>query len=122
VKCDYSYLRSRPFCLLQINQHGLNRIAPGVSAIPTRYRTRASRLENCASVRDNSCRLYIFSYHGFPITVNAAHITVPRRTVRFAPWRGKAGAALPILLLIRQRADLSGTIDSKRFINGRSSG
>jgi hypothetical protein len=34
-ECDYySYQRSRPFCILQINRHGLNRAASGVSSIP----------------------------------------------------------------------------------------
>ena len=51
VKCDYSYQRSRLFCLLQINLHGLSRVVPGVSSIPAQYGPTASRLENCASVR-----------------------------------------------------------------------
>jgi hypothetical protein len=40
------------------------------------------------------CRLYMFSYHGFPITVSAVHITVPPTHGTVRTLEGKGGGSV----------------------------
>jgi hypothetical protein len=46
----------------------------------------------------HSCRFYLFSFHGFPVTVNAVHITVPpaHGTLRTLEGKGTGSVAYTV--------------------------